>query len=67
MSTSFSTKVSILAEVPNVLFSKNVELLPAAMTYVEETWEMLCVALKVDPNAKYENSDDIVEKSSLWK
>jgi hypothetical protein len=46
---------------------KLVYVLPTATTYVSETWEMLCVLLKVDPNAKYENADDILGKSPLFK
>jgi hypothetical protein len=28
--------------------------------YVEETWNMLCEALKVDPNGTYETSDELL-------
>jgi hypothetical protein len=62
METDIITKVELI-----MLFSKNVELLPTATTYVSETWELLCVLLEVDPNAKYENAEDIVEKSPLFK
>jgi len=90
MSTSFSTKISILAAVHEeslwnseldefkkindialpmcyLAEMRLVDVLPTATTYVSETWEMLCALLKVDPNAKYENADDILDKSPLFK
>jgi len=41
--------------------------LPTADNYINSTWEMLCKLLDVDPNAKYENADDILDKSPLFK
>lgn len=83
MSTSFSNKIEILAEVhAEAIWNKSLEDfknindigLPLAYLtqlelctiseegkgYVEETWKMLCEALKVDPNGTYETSDELL-------
>lgn len=88
MSTSFSTKVSILAEVysealwnaelkdfadindialPLAYLTENgfANITDKANPYVEETWDMLCTLLKVDPNGKYDTGDDILKQSPV--
>jgi hypothetical protein len=88
MSTSFSTKIAILAEVhaeavwnselddfkkvndialplAYLVENKLATLLPTADNYIHSTWEMLCKLLGVDPDAEYEDSDDILSKSTL--
>jgi hypothetical protein len=90
MSTSFSTKISILAEVHAeslwnselddfkrindialplcyLVENKFAMKLPTADNYIDSTWEMLCKLLDVDPNTKYDNADDILGKSPLFK
>jgi len=32
--------------------------------YIEETWNNLCKLLNLDPNKKYKNSDDFINKSN---
>ncbi len=87
MSTSFSTKIAILAEVhaeavwnselddfkkvndialplAYLVENKLATLLPTADNYIHSTWEMLCKLLEVDPDAEYEDSDDMIEEST---
>ena len=88
MSTSFSNKVSILAEVySEALWNAELKdfadindialplsylvdndfatITDKANPYIEETWDMLCTLLKVDPTATYEIGDDILKQSPV--